>query len=161
MKKLLALVLAIAMLLPVISIASAEDVTLTYACFSAAGAQEETLKSMISVFESKNPGIKIDVQLTGYADYFTALATKVAGGNAPDVFEMNMENFLSYMLRGQTADLSGLGINTANYSAGTIAAAKTKDAMLTTRSLPQRFRASPTQSAAKIDPAPNAARQRP
>ena len=122
MKKLLALVLAIAMLLPVISIASAEDVTLTYACFSAAGAQEETLKSMISVFESKNPGIKIDVQLTGYADYFTALATKVAGGNAPDVFEMNMENFLSYMLRGQTADLSGLGINTANYSAGTIAA---------------------------------------
>ena len=122
MKKLLALVLAIAMLLPVISIASAEDVTLTYACFSAAGAQEETLKSMISVFESKNPGIKIDVQLTGYADYFTALATKVAGGNAPDVFEMNMENFLSYMLRGQTADLSSLGINTANYSAGTIAA---------------------------------------
>lgn len=122
MKKLLALVLAIAMFLPLISVASAEDVTLTYACFSAAGAQEETLKKMVSVFESKNPGIKIDVQLTGYGDYFTTLATKVAGGNAPDVFEMNMENFLSYMLRGQTADLTNLGIAKDNYSAGTIAA---------------------------------------
>lgn len=122
MKKLLALVLAIAMFLPLVSVASAEDVTLTYACFSASGAQEETLQKMIAVFESKNPGIKVDVQLTGYGDYFTTLATKVAGGNAPDVFEMNMENYLAYMLRGQCADLSNLGITTGNYSAGSIAA---------------------------------------
>lgn len=127
MKKLLALVLALALLLPLVGVASAEDVTLTYACFSGAGAQEETLKSMIAVFEAKNPGIKIDVQLTGYGDYFTALATKVAGGNAPDVFEMNMENFLSYMLRGQCQDLSALGIAKDNYSAGTLAAVSSGD----------------------------------
>jgi len=122
MKKLLALTLAVAMLLSLASFASAEDVTLTYACFSAAGAQEETLKAMIEVFESKNPGIKIDVQLTGFDDYFTALATKIAGGNAPDVFEMNMENYVSYMLRGQCLALNDLGIATENYSEGTLAA---------------------------------------
>ncbi len=122
MKKLVALVLTLAMLLSLVAVAQAEDVTITYATFSASGAQEETLKKMVQVFEEKNPGIKVDVQLTGYGDYFTTLATKVAGGNAPDVFEVNMENYLAYMLRGQCQDLSGLGIQTGNYSEGTLAA---------------------------------------
>ncbi len=120
MKKLLALVLALVMILS-LSLAYAEPVTITYAHFSGSGAQEETLKKMIEIFESKNPDIKVDVQTTGYEDYFTKLATTVGGGNPPDVFEMNMENFLSYMLRGACADLTGK-IDTANYSEGTLAA---------------------------------------
>ncbi len=121
MKKMVALLLALVMTLTIVCAAGAET-TITYATFSASGAQEETLKKMVQVFESKNPDIKVDVQLTGYNDYFTALATKVAGGNAPDVFEMNMENYLSYMLRGACADLSGLGIARENYSEGTLSA---------------------------------------
>ena len=120
MKKLLALVLALVMILS-LSLAYAEPVTITYAHFSGSGAQEETLKKMIEIFESKNPDIKVDVQITGYEDYFTKLATTVGGGNPPDVFEMNMENFLSYMLRGACADLTGKS-DTANYSEGTMAA---------------------------------------
>ena len=120
MKKLLALVLALVMILS-LSLAYAAPVTITYAHFSGSGAQEETLKKMIEIFESKNPDIKVDVQITGYEDYFTKLATTVGGGNPPDVFEMNMENFLSYMLRGACADLTGM-INTENYSEGTLAA---------------------------------------
>ncbi len=120
MKKWLSLFLALSMMVLLAAPALAEDVTLTYACFSASGAQEETLAKMVSIFEQKNPGIKIDVQLTGYNDYFTKLATQVGGGNPPDVFEMNMENYLAYMLRGACADLSELGIDTANYSQGTL-----------------------------------------
>ncbi len=120
MKKLLALVLALVMILS-LSLAYAEPVTITYAHFSGSGAQEETLKKMIEIFESKNPDIQVDVQITGYDDYFTKLATTVGGGNPPDVFEMNMENFLSYMLRGACADLTGK-IDVANYSEGTLAA---------------------------------------
>ena len=122
MKKLASLVLALCLLLTCVSFASAEDTTITYATFSASGAQEETLKKMVEVFESKNPGVKVDVQLTGYNVYFTKLATQVGGGNPPDVFEMNMENFLAYMLRGACADLSGLGIAADNYSEGTLSA---------------------------------------
>lgn len=125
MKKLLALVLALVMILS-LSLAYAEPVTITYAHFSGSGAQEETLKKMIEIFESKNPDIKVDVQITGYEDYFTKLATTVGGGNPPDVFEMNMENFLSYMLRGACADLTGM-INTENYSEGTLAAVSSED----------------------------------
>lgn len=121
MKKLVSLVLALVLALSVISVSFAEPVTLTYAHFSGAGDQEAALKKMIEVFETKNPDIKIDLQITGYEDYFTKLATTVGGGNAPDVFEMNMENYLSYMLRGACADLTGM-INTENYSEGTLAA---------------------------------------
>ncbi len=121
MKKIVALFLALAMVLAVTVSAVAEPVTITYAHFSGAGAQEETLKKMIEVFEQKNPDIKVDLQITGFDDYFTKLATTVGGGNAPDVFEMNMENYLAYMLRGACADLTGL-VDTANYSAGCLEA---------------------------------------
>ena len=120
MKKLFSILLSLTMLMTFAASALAEPVIITYATFSASGAQEETLKKMVDVFEQKNPDIKVDVQLTGYNDYFTALATKVAGGNAPDVFEVNMENFLAYMLRGATADLTDLGISKEKYSQGTL-----------------------------------------
>ena len=76
MKKLVSLILALAVALSLTGAAFAEEpVTITYATFSASGAQEETLKKMVEVFEEKNPDIKVDVQLTGYDDYFTKLAT--------------------------------------------------------------------------------------
>ena len=122
MKKLISLLLTLAVALSLACAAFAEEpVTITYATFSASGAQEETLKKMVEVFEEKNPDIKVDVQLTGYDDYFTKLATTVGGGNPPDVFEMNMENFLAYMLRGACADLTGL-VDPASYSEGTLSA---------------------------------------
>ena len=121
MKKLFSLVLALVLTLSLCASALAEPVTITYAHFSGAGAQEETLKKMIAVFEEKNPDIKIDLQITGYDDYFTKLATTVGGNNTPDVFEMNMENYLAYMLRGACADLTGL-VDASSYSEGTMAA---------------------------------------
>ena len=121
MKKILAMFLALALVLGLSVSAMADPVTITYAHFSGAGAQEETLKKMIEVFETKNPDIKVDLQITGFDDYFTKLATTVGGSNAPDVFEMNMENYLAYMLRGACADLTGL-VNADNYSAGTLEA---------------------------------------
>lgn len=122
MKKWLCLALTLLTVLSLASVAQAEDVTITYATFSAAGAQEETLKKMIEVFESKNPGIKVDVQLTGFSDYFTKLATQQAGGTIPDVFELNMENFVAYRLRGACQDLSGTSIDWSKFSSATISA---------------------------------------
>lgn len=119
MKKLLSLVLALVMVLSLAAVACAEPTTITYAHFSGAGAQEETLKKMIAVFEEKNPDIKVDIQITGFEDYFTKLATIVGGGNPPDVFEMNMENYLSYMLRDACADLTGM-IDETSYSKRTL-----------------------------------------
>lgn len=51
---------------------------------------------MVEKFEAANKEIKVDVELVPYNDYFTKLQTLMAGSQAPDVFELNYENFVSY-----------------------------------------------------------------
>ncbi|NCC64001.1 MAG: extracellular solute-binding protein, partial [Spirochaetia bacterium] len=58
------------------------------------------LKNMIAEFEKQNPTIKVQLQTIGYDDYFTQLQSKVVGGNAADVFELNYENFVAYASEG-------------------------------------------------------------
>lgn len=83
-----------------------EDVTLTYFTFSAAPDHIEDLDAIVSAFEEEHPGITIDVQTAAYDDYFTRLQTRVAGGDAPDTFELNYENFVTYADAGSLLDLS-------------------------------------------------------
>lgn len=79
---------------------------ITYFSFSATPDHEEELNEMIKAFESKYPDIKVNTELVAYNDYFTKLQTRIAGGQAPDVFELNYENFVQYASKGTLADLS-------------------------------------------------------
>lgn len=74
--------------------------------FSVTAEQESTLQEIIALFESENPDVKVNYELTPYDDYFTKLQTNVAGGQAPDVFELNYENSVTYYENGVTQDLS-------------------------------------------------------
>ena len=56
--------------------------------------------------KKENPDIKVNTELASYDEYFTKLQTRIAGGNAPDVFELNYENFVQYASKGTLADLS-------------------------------------------------------
>ena len=85
-----------------------DDVTISYFTFSAAPDHEEDLAAMIAAFEEQNPGITVDVQTAPFDDYFTELQTRIAGGDAPDVFELNYENFVSYASRDALLDLTDL-----------------------------------------------------
>ncbi|MFP5113999.1 ABC transporter substrate-binding protein [Bacillaceae bacterium C204] len=80
---------------------------INYFSFSATPDHETQLKEMIKAFEAKNPDIKVKIELAAYNDYFTKLQTRIAGGKAPDVFELNYENFVDYASKGTLADLSG------------------------------------------------------
>lgn len=92
-----------------------EDVTLTYFTFSAAPDHVEDLDAIIAAFEAENPGITIETQTAAYDDYFTSLQTQVAGGTAPDTFELNYENFVTYARSGALLDLGSAGIDTGRY----------------------------------------------
>lgn len=81
-------------------------VTLTYFTFSAAPDHLNDLNSIISAFHQKYSNITINVQTASYNDYFTKLKTAIAGGAAPDTFELNYENFVSYSSAGSLLDLS-------------------------------------------------------
>ena len=128
MKKLVSLFLALAMIIGVMPLAFAEEsvTTITYAHFSAGESQEETLKQMIAIFEEKNPDIKVEARAVGYGEHFTQLATQIAAKNAPDCFELNMENFLAFVVRGALMELDDLFVSTQSdinaYSAGVLSA---------------------------------------
>ncbi|GAU78452.1 N-acetyl-D-glucosamine ABC transport system [Fusibacter sp. 3D3] len=64
--------------------------------FSAAPDHLEDLDAMIAEFESQNTDIKITYETYSFADYFTKLQTVVASKTAPDTFELNYENFVTY-----------------------------------------------------------------
>lgn len=98
---------------------SDEAVTLDYFTFSAAPDHLEDLDAIVAAFEAEHPNISIEVQTAAYADYFTSLQTQVAGGTAPDTFELNYENFVTYARSGALLDLGPYlgadGIDTARY----------------------------------------------
>lgn len=83
-----------------------QQTEITYFSFSAAPNYEDELEQVIEAFEKENPDIKVKSELNAYDDYFVKLQTRIAGGNAPDVFELNYENFVSYAAKGTLADLT-------------------------------------------------------
>ena len=88
--------------------AAPKTTTITYFTFSAAPDHLATLNAQIAAFEKVNPTIKVKVQTAAYADYFTKLKTQVAGGTAPDVFELNYENFVTYAQAGALLNLNAV-----------------------------------------------------
>lgn len=90
------------------SAALAQDTTITYMTFSAAPNYIEQLEATIAAFEAQHPDIHVEYETAGWDAYFTRLQTLVASRTAPDAFELNYENFVTYASRGALADLQPL-----------------------------------------------------
>ena len=88
--------------------AQAAKTTVNYFTFSAAPDHLDTMKAMIAAFEKKNPTIHINLQPASYDDYFTKLKTRVAANQAPDTFELNYENFVTYAAAGSLLNLNAV-----------------------------------------------------
>ena len=67
-----------------------EPVTITYCNFNASGGDEETLQKMYEAFHEEYPNITVEIETIGFDDYFTQMQTRVAGGTAPDCYELNI-----------------------------------------------------------------------
>src|SRR6266852_1319089 len=86
--------------------ASTKTVIVSYFTFSAAPDHLNTLKALIQIFEKKHPNIQISFQTAPYSDYFTKLQTLIAGGQAPDTFELDYGTFYGYATSGVLLNLS-------------------------------------------------------
>lgn len=86
--------------------APAEDVTITYALWDSN--QAVGLQTMADEFEATNPGIKIDIQVSDWGSYWTALEAAATGGDLPDVFWMHSNEIYRYASNGMLMDLSDL-----------------------------------------------------
>ena len=84
---------------------STEPVTIEYFNFTAGADHEDDLQAIIDGFQKENPTITIKAQNAPYDEYFTSLKTRIAGNTAPDTFELNYENFVSFAASGALLDL--------------------------------------------------------
>ncbi len=97
--------------------ASDEPVTIKYMTFSAAPDHLEDLDNMIAAFEAQNPNIKVEYEAVGWNDYFTKLQTVVASGKAPDTFELNYENFVTYASKDALYNMDALMADDKDFDA--------------------------------------------
>jgi multiple sugar transport system substrate-binding protein len=105
-RKLLALGLASAVVLGANISLAQDSTTIRYFTFSAAPDHLEELDAIIAAFNEENPNITVEVTTAPFADYFTLLQADVVSGDAPDVFELNYENFVTYAANGTLLDVS-------------------------------------------------------
>jgi multiple sugar transport system substrate-binding protein len=96
-------------LLSLLGSASFAQTTLSYYTFTADTNHVDELESLIAEFESQNPDIAVEYTALPFDSYFTRLQTDFAAGNAPDVFELNYENFVTFASRGTLLPLGDLG----------------------------------------------------
>jgi multiple sugar transport system substrate-binding protein len=93
--------------------------TINYFSFTAGADQIDALEHLIDVFEEENPGITVNYTTADFGSYFTKLQTDFAAGNAPDVFELNYENFVTFASRGTLLPLDDHLASSDNISEGT------------------------------------------
>ena len=84
---------------------------------------------MIQAYMKANPGLQIDGESVGWSDYWPRVATQTAGGNAPDILQMDYRYLAEYAKRGALLPLDGLragplklaGYGPSDFLSGTIA----------------------------------------
>ena len=106
MKKLLSVILALAMMLSLVAVsASAEDITLdVIICQYGPNTQDWFLgtgmdgSNFVAKFEAANPGIKLNLDVVSWNDVYTEVSTRITNNNAPDI--LNIDVFADYATEG-------------------------------------------------------------
>ena len=80
------------------------QVEISYACWDSG--QADLLRKVADDFEKENPDIKIDIQVSGWDDYWTGLEAAATGGSLPDTFWMHSNNIYHYASNDQLLDLT-------------------------------------------------------
>jgi multiple sugar transport system substrate-binding protein len=103
--------------------AGGEKVTLRFLWWGNDTRNELTNK-VIDLYKSKNPNIEIETQTSDFASYWQLLSTQAAGGDAPDIIQMDEKYLAEYADKGALADLATLGVDASGWAEGTEDAGK-------------------------------------
>lgn len=79
---------------------------------------------MIDIYMERNPEVKIVSEYAIYADYWTKMATRAAGGDMPDVYLVQLTYIVEYASKGLMRPLDDLieagKIDASNYTPGAL-----------------------------------------
>jgi multiple sugar transport system substrate-binding protein len=81
------------------------EVTINFVWWGSDGRANLT-KQAVDLFQQRNPNIKVQTSFSAYNAYWEKLATQVAGGNPPDVLNMDGRYLAEYGGRNVLADLN-------------------------------------------------------
>ena len=107
MKKVLSVILALAMLLAIgIAPAAAEDITLDVIIAQYGPNTQEWFlgngmdgSNFVEKFEAANPGIKLNLEVVSWNDLYTVVSTKISNNNAPLLPGRTVQGFLPVLHR--------------------------------------------------------------
>ncbi|HEY9012152.1 MAG TPA: ABC transporter substrate-binding protein [Devosia sp.] len=74
-------------------------------------ARADRTNGVNDLFVAANPGTTIDSSFLAWGDYWPKLATETAGGNAPDIIQMDYRYIVEYAKRGAIAPLDDFAGN--------------------------------------------------
>ncbi|MFC9947962.1 ABC transporter substrate-binding protein [Streptomyces pratensis] len=63
-------------------------------------------EKVVALFEKEHPNIKVQTEFSGYPAYVQKLTTQIAGGNAPDLLQLDRPTFGEYQQKRQLAELT-------------------------------------------------------
>jgi multiple sugar transport system substrate-binding protein len=84
--------------------------------------RNKNTQAMIDAYMKANPDVKISGQPGEFNSYWDKLATQTAGGQAPDIIQMDMNYISEYGTRNALLDLSG--VDTSKFVEGTVDSGK-------------------------------------
>ncbi len=105
MKKTLALLLTLVLLLPLCTSALASGTVEIRAAWWGDTKRHEMYNQIVAEFMKANPDIKVVTEPVSWNDYWDKLAVQVAGGNAPDFIGMHPQYAADYIGRGMVEPL--------------------------------------------------------
>jgi multiple sugar transport system substrate-binding protein len=84
--------------------------------------RNKNTQAMIDAYMKANPNVTITGQPGEFGSYWDKLATQTAGGQAPDIIQMDMNYISEYGTRNALLDLSG--VDTSKFVGGTVDSGK-------------------------------------
>jgi multiple sugar transport system substrate-binding protein len=104
MKRILVVILAAALLLSLVPVQAQENVTLRISWWGSQTRHDRTLAA-IELFESQNPGVKIEPEYMSWGDYWIRMATLMAASQLPDIMQQDLQYIRQYADKGLLEDL--------------------------------------------------------
>ncbi len=82
--------------------------------------RDRRTRAALDAYQAKNAGVQISSESVGWGDYWTKLATQTAGGNPPDLIQMDYRYIYEYSRRGTLLALESQAkaLDVSGFSAG-------------------------------------------
>jgi pectin-derived oligosaccharide transport system substrate-binding protein len=90
--------------------------------------RNKNTEAMIAEYMKANPNVKLEPQPGEFSSYWDKLATQTAGGQAPDIIQMDMNYISEYGSRGALLDLKD--VDTSKFVEGTVESGRINDKLV-------------------------------